>query len=80
MPDLTTIASRVPQHICHLHYDDCSNTLTIALILFPRVFGVRRAHFGSSIPWPMIVANAALTEHPRSVRTNYVLHLHLPHL
>lgn len=38
MPDLTTITSRVPQHICHLHYDDCSNTLTAALILCPGVF------------------------------------------
>jgi hypothetical protein len=80
MQDLTTITSRVPQQICHLYYDDCINTLSTALILFPGFFGVRRAHFGTSIPRPIIVADAALTGHPRSVRTDYVLHFHLPHL
>ena len=80
MQDLTTITSRVPQQIYHLYYDDCSNILSTALILFPGLFSLRRAHFGTSIPKPMIVADAALTGHPRGVRTDYVLHFHLPHL
>ena len=77
LPDLTAIALRAPKRICN-PYENCSNALTIVSI-FPLAVGVRRAPFGTLVPW-LLIAAEVVQQHPPSVRVDCVLHLHLSHL